>query len=766
MKNAVRNRMMIAAGIAGLCLLVLISIISPPAVADLPIAGLFSLLIAFALAFGIRLPGGAASLMLMTVTAAYLILGKVAAGWAVYFAAILQGISRHFHLPGTLDENPINRMQLLTVTSFNAFIHVTSIIIGGYVYELFGGNLPLTYINGRIFVALIALYLSYGLMNYLLIGAYLLTKGKPVFQAYVKSLPSILLYEATPLLFSPLMVLVYTQLGFQYFVLFALAYVLVTLFVYNLAMTSRRLERRVHELDSLQALGRILESSLDVEVILNAIYEQVRQLMPAEDFYVALYDDERDEVTFPLAYLAGELVTWRSRRAGQGLTEYVLRTKSPLLIRNHMAENYAKLAVDHIGRESACWLGVPIIAGDDILGVIAVQSPDTTDVYDTSHQEILSTIAAQAAIAIQNVRLYERTDEALVRRVQELDSVLRTTRDGVILLDLDWFVLTANRAIAEYLGVAQGDLLRQPISELVINDKVLLEHFQYSRDQLHLDCELLLSGKADQAQQAVVTGPKNTNLERTLTPVYGNDKNVIGWLLVFRDLTEEIALTRLREDLMSMLVHDLRSPLTIVIGSLALLKELTDEAGAEEIHKLLSIAGKSSNRILTMVNQLLDISKLESGAVPLTLAAVDPFELMYEVLVRFESMASSAGLTLTIDMDDKTVPHIVVDLQLISRVLHNFVDNAIKHTPDGGTIRLFAQYRESGGSREVVMGVEDTGSGIPASMLSFIFDKFSQIPDNEGRRSGTGLGLPFCKLAVEAHQGRIWVESTIAAGST
>ena len=188
----------------------------------------------------------------------------------------------------------------------------------------------------------------------------------------------------------------------------------------------------------------------------------------------------------------------------------------------------------------------------------------------------------------------------------------------------------------------------------MINDKVLLEHFQYSQAQLHLDCELLLSGQTVQAQRVVVTGPNNTPLERTLTTVYGNDKNVIGWLLVFRDLTEELALTRMREDLTSMLVHDLRSPLTIVIGSLGLLKEMIEEAGNEEIHKLLSIAEKSSDRILSMVNQLLDISKLENRAVPLTLTDVDPNELMYEVLVRFEPMASAAGLSLSIDNTDKT----------------------------------------------------------------------------------------------------------------
>ena len=88
---------------------------------------------------------------------------------------------------------------------------------------------------------------------------------------------------------------------------------------------------------------RILESSLDVKVILNAIYDQVRQLMPAEDFYVALYDDARDEVTFPLAYVAGQLVKWSSRRAGQGLSEYVLRTKSPLLHQKSCKGNSGKV---------------------------------------------------------------------------------------------------------------------------------------------------------------------------------------------------------------------------------------------------------------------------------------------------------------------------------------------------------------------------------------------------------------------------------------
>ncbi|MDF1515432.1 MAG: ATP-binding protein, partial [Anaerolineae bacterium] len=572
-------------------------------------------------------------------------------------------------------------------------------------------------------------------------------------------------YEASPLLFTPLMVLIYTQLGTFYFLLFSLSYIVVILIAYYFSITNRNLERRIQELDSLQAVGRILASSLDVDVILSAIYEQVRQLMPADDMYVAFFDAENDEVTFPMAYVGGDRVSWSSRRRGTGLTEYVLRTKKPLLIRNNVTARIQALGLSHIGREAACWLGVPIIAGADALGVIAVQSSNQAGAYDNGHQEILAIIAAQTSVAVQNARMYALTDEALTRRIQELGSVLRTTRDGIILLDLDCNILMVNRAMADFLGIALADLLRENLLTTRSQGRCLIEHIEYEVEQLNREFQNLLNNEIEQSQQIVQIGPAHTFLERTLTPVRDVNDKVVGWLLAFRDMTEEIALANLKDDLTSMLIHDLRSPLTIIVGSLDLLGETLVSAKNINTEKLLTIAEASCDRILRMVNQLLDISKLESGEVPIHKSQVNPNDLLIETAGQFESLAISANIALSVD-PDVILPQIEVDRQMLNRVMHNLVDNAIKFTPNGGSVRLFAAYNPHPTVPEIIMGVSDTGPGIPEEAQYQLFDKFIKVPDVMGKRAGTGLGLPFCKLVVEAHKGRIWVESVVGQGST
>ncbi len=254
----------------------------------------------------------------------------------------------------------------------------------------------------------------------------------------------------------------------------------------------------------LQAVGQALSASLDVDTVLNAIYAQVAELMPAPAFYVALYDPDLDEVSFVLRIEDGERKPPSARRARRGLTEYVIQTGEPLLISRDVSDRVSALGLELLGRDAACWLGVPIAAGEEVLGMMAVQSFETPGNYDRSHLGILQTIGAQAAIAIQNARLYARTDEALARRVQELDSVLRTTQDGVLLLDQELRVLAVNRALADFVGVAQLDLVRYPIDLLHADGESLATRIGYGMDRLREDCARLLErGQPDRGGRYV-----------------------------------------------------------------------------------------------------------------------------------------------------------------------------------------------------------------------------------------------------------------------
>jgi two-component system, NtrC family, sensor histidine kinase KinB len=740
--------------------------VSQPVSGELIVAvGLFAWLIVFTITYSVPLVDGALSLMPMTVVAAYLTLGRVPAAWATIAAMLLHAGVRRWRAEHSLGNSEPKGWDLIEVTTINILMHVAGILSAGLVGERLGSSIPLTRLTPAIWVRLIVTFITYLGVNYFLAALYLLMRSWEAVADYIKALPKLLFFEGGPMVFAPLMAIVYTRVGVGYFDLVALLCVVSTLIAHSLSEVSERLARRVRELASLQATGQALSASLDMKTVVLAIYEQVHELMPTPMFYLALYDAELGEVSFPLVIEYGERLYPEPRRMRHGLTEHVLETKQSLLIPKNVHERVEALGLEHFGREAASWLGVPILAGDQVLGMLSVQSYDTSDAYDESHQQVLEVIAAQAGIAIQNARLYERTDEALERRVQELSSVLQTTGEGVMLLDTEWRILALNRALAEFVGVARSDLDRIHIGAIRAEGEPLSSLIHYTMDALISDCNLLRREGVEQIQEQITLEPSGVQVDRTLTPVRDAEGEINGWLLLFRDLSEEVELDRLRQDMTNMLVHDLRSPLSMVIGGLKLLPEAYELREHDRFQQILAMAHNSSDRILTLIDQLLDISQLERGELPLTPEVLEIATLLHEIRGRFASVAASEQIALMVAVD-ADLPKVEVDRALMLRVFSNLVDNALKFTPDGGRVQLWAERDRESGSEMLRVGVRDTGPGIPLEYMDRVFEKFQQLPSTRGRRRGTGLGLSFCKLVVEAHGGRIWVESKLGEGST
>jgi signal transduction histidine kinase len=195
------------------------------------------------------------------------------------------------------------------------------------------------------------------------------------------------------------------------------------------------------------------------------------------------------------------------------------------------------------------------------------------------------------------------------------------------------------------------------------------------------------------------------------------------------------------------------------------MRETFKKGDEETFERLQLMAQVSSDRILRIVNQLLDISRLESGQLPIEREALPVFPLLREAASRFEILAKEADIHLAVEAPPD-LPLLYADRSLMTRVVDNLLDNAIKFTPDGGRVHLTARCSSEPEGDRVVLGVSDNGPGIPPEAQSRLFAKFQQASAGTGRRRGTGLGLAFCKLAVEAHDGRIWVESEVAQGST
>ena len=189
-------------------------------------------------------------------------------------------------------------------------------------------------------------------------------------------------------------------------------------------------ERRLDEMAALNEVGRAISSTLRLDELLDLIYHQVGQVMDATNLYIALYDRDEDWVSFPL-YVEGGQVRRHSqgRKAGRGLTEHIIRSRRPLLLSDDVDVRMQELGIEIIGTPAKSWLGVPMIAGDEVLGIIAVQSYTTENVYDEGHLNLLPTIAAQAAVALENARLYEQARQLAV--MEERQRLARDLHDAV-----------------------------------------------------------------------------------------------------------------------------------------------------------------------------------------------------------------------------------------------------------------------------------------------------------------------------------------------
>jgi len=218
-------------------------------------------------------------------------------------------------------------------------------------------------------------------------------------------------------------------------------------------------------------------------------------------------------------------------------------------------------------------------------------------------------------------------------------------------------------------------------------------------------------------------------------------------------------LERLRDDLTYMIVHDLRTPLTSLLSGLQTVPLVGDLNPIQT--EMVQIAADGGGTLLGMINDLLDVEKMEQESVPLTQTALSAEALVAQAVVQVTLLAAAEGLTLISELAPG-LPEFTGDEDKLKRTLVNLIGNAIKFTPRGGTVTASASCTDAA----LLFSVRDTGEGIPADALGRIFEKFGQVESRQaGRRMSTGLGLTFCKLAVEAHGGRIWAESTPGAGS-
>ncbi|MFO7170449.1 MAG: GAF domain-containing protein [Chloroflexota bacterium] len=405
---------------------------------------------------------------------------------------------------------------------------------------------------------------------------------------------------------------------------------------------------------------------------------------------------------------------------------------------------------------------VPLRATQRTLGCMCVYYE--RDVPPAPDRETVALFATQAAGAVESIELFTAVRTAR----DEMASILASTREGIMLIGADARVAVANAALHQLCGLRPEDTHGATVAQFLEAWERATLYLPEDWVALRRGLDAVLAGSETFASGALTEGAGPARfVEWTVLTVHssgGDGAASGGALLVLRDITEARESEQMRQDLTHMIVHDLRSPLSSMMASVELLLRGVSGPLTPSQHHILNIANASAQQMLEMINTLLDINRLEAGRMPLTLAACDVGELVGRAAEQLASLAQDKRIELVLDLPEG-LPSVPADSGLVVRVVQNLVANAIKFSGRGSSVHISARATAAGEADHpaICISVRDQGIGIAPKDRDKIFAKFGQVGE---RRGGSGLGLTFCKLVVEAHGGRIWVESELGQGST
>ncbi len=530
--------------------------------------------------------------------------------------------------------------------------------------------------------------------------------------------------------------------------------------------THMALERRVDQLSALAEISHELAAMLDLNRLFQLVLDRAAEATGSQSGALLLRASRRGMPPRVVASRGLDVANLDPISLLAGPIAYTAQTGYPTLIPDTIHEAEAVPLADGTRAQ----LNVPIVRGEDVLGVIALGS-DRSNFYDDDDQAFVTQLATQARIAIDNARLFQRIE---IER-DRLQIILDSMKEAVVLIDAAGRFALANPRVEALLGLKPGALIGRPVSALARDtDLALSERFGFEGDALVRLVESLEAGTWDESVPDGArtsyerAAPRSRWIDRVVVPVRDGSGATIGLLLVFSDVTRERELSQAREDLSRMIVHDLRGPLTAISTGLKLLREQAGGHGAlgEAVIQTTDTSGRAVRKMLGLVDSLLDIAKFENGVMVLEREPV-LFPLVSRgVIEEYAPLAEDLKIALRADLPDD-LPALYVDEEKVERVLLNRVDNAMKFAPANGqvVVRAATIPVAKGAGPMVQVMVEDDGPGIPDADKERLFNRFAQLDSRQGRRRGTGLGLAFCKLAVEAHGGQIWVEDAPGRGT-
>jgi len=532
------------------------------------------------------------------------------------------------------------------------------------------------------------------------------------------------------------------------------------------------LEELTSERDRMEALYRIaaeVSASLDLDRALNRALELVVEATKARQGLIFQVDPETDDLIYRAAIGVPIHIPPGGKRdslpRGESLTGWLVEQGEITVIDDLRQDSRWSAECEEDPMRRTC-LAAPLGTGGDVYGALILFS-DTPGAFTEDHARVAEAGAAQTANAVSNAALYNLLREQAERlgsllKQQQVESaksqaILEGVADGVMVADAQGQIILFNAAAERVLEIPREEALGRSTKEML--------------GLYGMEGQAWLSAIEDWAVNPADRTPEDFVAERLeldsrvisahISPVIMRSE-YLGTVSVFRDVTAEVEADRAKSEFVSTVSHELRTPMTSIKGYVDLLLMGSVGELSEQQEHFLSIIRNNANRLTELVNDLLDISRIETGRMEPDLRAIHLHGAVMDVINTLAGRAQGRSVALQTDISPE-LPPVTADGAWLTQILTNLIGNAVQYTPPGGKVTISARRNRN----HLEISVADTGIGISRENQNKIFDRFFRADDPLVQEtSGTGLGLPITKSLVHMLGGEIWVDSEPGEGST
>ena len=504
--------------------------------------------------------------------------------------------------------------------------------------------------------------------------------------------------------------------------------------------------RRAREATALHRISGTLMRTLNLDQLLESILEVLQRSFGYAHCAILLAGEEKGELRLEAArgYLKDTVGKLGIKIGQEEIAGWVAAHRVPLNISDVSQDDRYVERAKGIGSEIA----VPMLVGEKLVGVLDVQSTEA-NAFGDDDLRTLSSIAAQAAIAIERARLYEAT---LAER-KRTERIVTSIADGVITVDQELRVLSLNPAAERMTGWREAEAIGHPCAE------VLNLTSESGESLCGESCKGLLSGHNFPRARMACKDGRSIYVSTSLAPLSGPADQVLGGVIAIRDCSAEMELDRMKSEMVSIVSHELRSPLANMQTALELV--LTSDFEEDLQREMLNLVRSQCARLASFVEELLDVSQLEAGQITMCWEPVTLWPLIQQVVKTFE-VTDQRGHRFQL-VGQGELPFVWADPSKVEMILNNLLQNAANYSPDGSTITIEAKTLDH---TEIAVSVRDEGEGIAPEHLAQIFQPYYRISAKKDQVPGRGLGLYIVKKLVEMQGGKIWVESEVGKGSS